>query len=319
MRASTIYAFIIVLASLALAGPAAAEEAKLRAASFQAEAVSFAKYFHRWVGEINRRCVGQVSISVVGPDEIPAELQWHELKNGRIDVYYGPANYYRGALPHADVFNLAHNSPAEQRRNGAWAILNALHNEHMNAWYLTSLSAGIPFFIYTTKPAEGGRFEDFRLRAVPLYEGFLRTLGAEPHYMPASAVRAALENGTIDGYGWPLWSAGLGWEKSVKYRYGPGFLNTAAPVLVNLDRWRSLSDAQRQCLTDMAIWIEGEWPNWRAGEDARQTALLEKAGVEYIDLGPEFARKPEDIYWAMLDKAEPDYVRRVKPLLTTAQ
>lgn len=314
MKAPPAVVCAVWLACLAYASASLAAETELRAASFQPAGVSFAHSFYRWIDATNERCADRVKIAVVGPAEVRSELQWHELKNGRIDMYYGPANYYRGQLPQADLLNLARNDPAEQRRNGAWALLNALHNEHMNAWYLTSLSAGVRFFIYTTKPAEGGRFEGFRIRAAPLYDGFLRTLGAEPRFMPASEVEAALENGEIDGFGWPLWSGGLGWEAHVKFRYGPGFLNAESPILVNLDTWHALSEAQRQCLTDMAVWVEGEWPKWRAEEDARQLQQLRQAGIEYVDLGPAFARKPEDIYWGMLEKAEPELVQQARPL-----
>ena len=67
----------------------------------------------------------------------------------------------------------------------------------------------------------------------------------------------------------------------------------------------------------MAIWVETEWPKWRATEDTLQLEMLEEAGVEFVDLGAEFARKPEEIYWGMLNKAQPDYVRKVKPMFTS--
>jgi len=296
-----------------------AAETKLRAVSFQGQSVSFAKPFYRWVRATNKRCDGRLEISVAGPETVRAQVQWHALKTGQIDMYYGPANYYRGALPEGDVFNLAHNEPAEQRRNGAWALLNELHNKRINAWYLTTLSAGIKFYIYTAKPAEGGRFEGFRLRSTPLYENFLRTLGANTHYIAASDLGAALERRAMDGYVWPLWSGGLGWEKFVKYRYGPGFLNAASPVLINLDRWNSLSANERKCLSDMALLAEQDWPKWRAAENARQLAALERAGIEYRDLGPSFGRKAEDIYWGMLRQAAPEFVHRIKPLLGYAE
>lgn len=316
MKIRNIFVSIFIISiSIYLTSAAYAELAVLQAASFQDKAVSFAKPFYRWVREANERCSGQVVINVSGPGEIPSNVQWYALKNGDVDMYYGPANYYRGALPEADVFNLAHNGPAEQRGNGAWKVLNSLHNERLNAWYLTSLGAGVKFFVYTTKPAEAGSFVGLRLRGVPLYEGFLRSLGAEPVYMPASEVYAALKKQYISGYGWPLWSSGLDWEHFVRFRYGPGFLNAASPILVNLDKWNSLEDSQRQCLTQASIWAEAEWPKWRKEEGAQQMTLQQNADIEYVDLGPEFAKKAEDMYWAMLEKAQPEFVQSIKPLL----
>lgn len=312
----TIAAFAAMIIAIPIWTPALAAEIRLTAASFQGEQVVFAKPFYRWVAETNQRCQGKVAIDVVGPEAVKSERQWLELREGRIDVYFGPANYYRGELAEADVLNLAKIEPAEQRRNGAWAILNEIHNKKLNAWYLTTLIAGVKFYVYTSKPVKDGRFDGLRLRAVPLYQIFVENLGAQTTYMPATDIRSALENGTIDGFGWPLWGLDyFGWEKLVRYRYGPGFMDTAAPVLVNLDRWRSLSEEQRQCLNDMATWAEKVGPLWRAEEDARQLAVLERAGIRYVDLGSEFAGGPEKIYWTMLRTAAPDFVRKIRPLI----
>lgn len=297
-------------------GPVHAAEVKLKAASFQGEEVVFARPFYRWVAEVNRRCQGKVAFDVVGPNKIEPERQWFELREGRIDAYFGPSSYYRGELPEADVLHMAKNEAAEQRQNGAWAILNNLHNEKLNAWHLTTLITGVKFFIYTTKPVKNGRFDGIRLRAVPLYKIFVENLGAQTTYMPALDIKVALEKDKIDGFGWPLWGLDhFGWEKLVRYQYGPGFMDTAAPILINLDRWKSLSREQRQCLNEMAVWAEKMDPIWRNEENEKQLAILKKAGIKYIDLGPEFSRGPEKIFWKMLQTANPDFVRKIRPLI----
>ncbi len=319
MTARTLFITLIAGLSVAFVATARAAEVTLRAASFQPERVVFAKHFFRWVRETNKRCAGKIKIGVIDAGAIAARHQWHALRSGRIDMYFGPANYYRGVVPKADVLNLAHKAPAELRRNGVWATLNALHNKNMNAWYLTTLIAGVKFFVYTTKPAKDGRFDGLRLRSVPLYDIFLRSRGARTRYMAAPALRAALEKGAIDGYGWPLWGLDIfGWDKFTKYRYGPGFLNTAAPVLVNLDKWKSLDDGQRKCLTDMALWLEAEWPKWLAAENAIQLAALKKAGIAYVDLGADFARRAESVIWNMIKAADPAFARKMKPLMGAA-
>jgi len=305
-----------IVFALATLVPARAAEVKLKAASFLPERVIFAKYFYRWTREVNRQCAGKVKISVVGPAAIKSLEQWNALKNGVVDMHYGPANYYKGVMPGGDVFTVARNDTVTQRRNGAWAMLNKLHNEKLNAWYLTTLSNGLKFYVFTTKPAPGNKFDGFRLRSTPLYDGFFRSLGAHPVRMAPPAVYTALERGTVDGYGWPSWGIGdFGWDKFTKYQYGPGFFSAAVPILVNLDRWNSLSDDQRRCLTDMAVWVEKEWPSWRAAETKNQMAVLKQAGVKYVDLGPEFSRRAEEMYWAQLEKANPTFVRAIKPLL----
>ena len=303
--------------TLAATSVAHAAEVKLKAASFLPQRVIIAKFFYDWAGEVNKQCAGKLRISVVGPAAIKSLEQWNALKSGVVDMHYGPANYYKGTMPGGDVFVVSRNETAEQRRNGAWALINELHNRKLNAWYLTTLVGGVRFYVYTTKPAKGGKFAGFRLRSVPLYDGFLRSLGAHPVRMPPPAVYTALERGTVDGYGWPAWGLkGFGFDKYTKYRHGPGFFSAASPILVNLDKWKSLSGGQRQCLTDMAVWAEKQWPKWRAAEHATQMAVQDKAGIKYVDMGAGFARTAEELYWAELEKANPEFITKIKPLVT---
>ena len=46
--------------------------------------------------------------------------------------------------------------------------------------------------------------------------------------------------------------------------------------------------------------------------------ILDEAGIEYVDLGASFARRAEDLHWAQLEQAEPQFVERIRPLLTSA-
>jgi len=305
------------LAAAGFAPAAGAQEAKLKAAAFLPVKSVYVVQFARWVDEVNRQCAGRVSVSVVGPEAIKSLEQWNAVKTGVVDMHYGPPNYYVGAVPEGDVISVARNESAEQRKNGAWALINEVHNQKLNAWYLTHIMNGVRFHIYTLKPAQDGKFEGFRLRSTPIYDAFFKSLGGLPVRMAPPEVHTALERGTVDGYGWPLWGiADFGWHKYTKYRYGPGFISAAVAILVNQDRWKGLDNEQRQCLTRMAEWVEGEWPKWRAEESGRQQAVQEQAGIKYVDLGAGFAQKAEELYWEVLGKGNPDFVKKARPLLS---
>lgn len=306
------------IAVTAGAGLSAAAEVKLKAASFLPGRAVYAKMFYRWVSEVNKQCAGKIKISVVGPAAIKSLEQWRALKDGVIDMHYGPANYYKGVMVEADAPILANVSSAEQRKNGAWAIMNKLHNKKMNAWYLTHILNGVKFYLYTNKPKKAGvkPFDGFRLRSVNIYDEFFRSQGAKPVRMGAPSIYTALERGTVDGYGWPLWGiTDFSWHKFTKYRHGPGFFSAVVNILVNLDKWKSLSDSQRKCLTDMSIWLEGQWPKWLATENASQIAKQDKAGIKFVDMGPGFSKLAEDMHWKMLVKANPELMAKLRPLL----
>jgi TRAP-type C4-dicarboxylate transport system substrate-binding protein len=306
------------LAVCALAAPALAAEVQLKAAAFLPVKSIYSQQFLRFTSEVNKMCAGKVNVSVVGPEAIKSLEQWNALKNGVVDMHYGPPNYYVGALPEGDVISVARNESAEQRKNGAWALINEVHNQKMNAWYLTQLLNGVRFFIYTVKPAPGGKFDGFRLRSTPIYDAFFKSLGGLPVRMAPPEVHTALERGAVDGYGWPLWGiADFGWHKYTKFRHGPGFISAAVAILLNQDKWKSLDNDQRACLTKAAEWVEGEWPKWRDAESGKQQAVQDQAGIKYVDLGPGFAQQAEELYWEVLAKGNPEFVRKVRPLLGT--
>jgi TRAP-type transport system periplasmic protein len=307
----------VILTATAFVSAAGAAEVKLKAASFLPVRSIVAKQFVRFVDEVNKQCAGKVNISIVGPEAVPSLEQWNALKNGVVDMHFGPPNYFRGAVPAGDVISVAQNESAEQRKNGAWALINEDYNKKLNAWYLTQLINGVKFHLYTNKPAQNGKFEGMRLRSVPIYDAFFKSLGAQPVRIAPPEVYTALERGTVQGYGWPLWGIqDFGWDKYTKYRFDPGFISAAVAIIVNLDKWKSLAPDQRDCLTRMSIWVEDEWPKWRAAEDAIQMAAQEKAGIKVVDMGAAFANEAEEIYWQDLAKGDPGFVKKIRPLLS---
>lgn len=315
------YSRVAVTAALGLLAAqsvsVSAAEVKLKAAAFLPVKSVYVQQFMHVVDQVNKQCSGRVNVSVVGPEAIKSLEQWNALKTGVVDMHYGPPNYYSGAMLEGDVISLARNESAAQRANGAWKLINEQHNKKLNAWYLTHLMNGVRFHIYTSKPAQGMHFDGMRLRSTPVYDAFFKSLGANPVRMAPPEVYTALERNAVDGYGWPLWGiADFGWHKYTKYRYGPGFISAAVAILVNLDKWKSLEEPQRQCLTEVAMWAEGEWPKWRAAEDGKQRKVQDDAGIKEVDLGPGFAEKAEELYWDVLTKGDPEFVKKVRPLLS---
>ena len=317
----TIRRFAILGAALGfmavMVGSTQATEVKLKAASFLPSRTVFAKYFKNWVTHTNKQCSGMFKISIVGPAAIKTLEQWNALKNGVIDLHYGPPNYYKGVMVEGDVTILAKNEAADQRKNGAWAMLNELHKKKMNAIYLTNLLNGVNFYLYTNKPAVNKRFEGFRLRSVPIYDGFFKYLGGTPVRMSPGQLYTALERKAVDGYGWPLWGVkDFGWHKHTKYRYGPGFFSANVNIIANQDKYNSLSGKARKCMMDQAVWLEDQWPKWRTNEDAMQTKPQDDAGIKYVDMGPGFAKKAEELYWTQLLDAAPAFINKIRPLLS---
>jgi len=307
----------VAAAAMVVSTSAQTAEVKLKAASFLPTRIIFAKFFGDWVDSVNKVCAGKVKISVVGPSAIKSLEQWNAVKNGVVDMHYGPATYYKGTAIEAGVLDLSTNETADQRKNGAWAMINDLHNKKMNSQYMTQIIDGVKFYVYTSKPHKNGRFEGFRLRSVPIYDAFFKWLGAQPVRMGAPAVHTALERKVVDGLGWPLFGVnGFGWHKFLKYRHGPGFYSAGVNIITNLDRWKKLSADQRACLNERTMWLESVWPSWRKGQLTKETNAQTNAGIKFVDMGQDFVNKAVELYWADLRRANPAFIDKIRPLIT---
>ena len=174
---------VAAIAALAFAAPAGAQEAKFKAVSFLPLSQSFGVHFKRWVDAVNSRGKGVLQIEAVGPEAIPVLEQPNAVKNGVVQMHFGPPTFYTGVFWEGEALSLSEISVKEMRANGGWAYLDKLHREKLNAVLLGGgIGDGIRFFVYTTTPAKSDDkdkpMQGLTLRSVPLYKAFFDSLGA---------------------------------------------------------------------------------------------------------------------------------------------
>jgi len=287
VRASRLAAFVL---ALLISGAALAQEVTLRAVSAFQEGTAYARNFERFIARVNAEGRGQVRIAYVGgPRAIPTFEIGNALRGNVVDVASVSAAFYTNLLPEGDALKLATRPMPEQRRNGAWELINRLHNQRVNAWYLARQFQNIHYhFYFRALPPGIARLDlsGIRIRSTPVYQALVEALGAQPITIAPGEVLAAMERGVVDGYGWPMLGVfDLGWQQVTRYRLEPGFYNGEVNVLVNLDRWRRLSDRQREILEAAALWLEAL--------DAESVALIEAEGRRQADAGIRTFRLPD--------------------------
>ena len=154
-----------------------------------------------------------------------------------LDLASIPTAYYKSLMVEGDAQVLNNMSVAEQRKSGVYAMLNKIANEKMNANYLTTYGIGVHFHFYVTKDMTVTKPEDLkglRFRGQPNYAAMFKHYGIAGVNIAAPEVYTALERGTVQGYGWPLWGINdFGWDKLTKIRIDPGFYNVVVNVLMN--------------------------------------------------------------------------------------
>ncbi len=307
------------LAAVLLASTASAQEVNLRAVSSFAEGTEFSKNFERFIEKVNADGKGLIKINYIGgPRAVPPFEVGNAVRTRVVDIANVTGAFYTNLMPEADGFKLNGKPMSEQRKNGTWDYINQLHNQKLNSQYLARQFHNVPFHIYLNKKIDKIDFTGLKIRVTPVYRDIVQALGGTPVTTAPGEVYTALERGVVDGYGWPVTGIfDLGWEKVTKFRLDPAFYSVEVNVLVNLDVWKGLNDAQRKVLNDAALWLEGL--------DSEKDAVIKaererqaKAGIQPLDFGPAaskaFLDKANDVAWQSVIKKAPESGPKLRQL-----
>lgn len=310
-------------ATLSLAGfmsTAQAAEVTLSAVSAFAEGTAFSKNFEIFVKRVNETGKGKVQIDYKGGGRkvmSPFEVG-NAVRTGVVQVANAASAFYTKLLPEGDAIKLSAYTITEERKNGAWAFMNELHQKKMNAYHLGRQKDCVPFHLYLTKPVTKPDLKGFKIRVTPIYRAFFADMGASLVRTAPGDVYTALERKTVDGYGWPIQGIfDLGWHEVTKYRVDPGFYRSSVEFLVNLDAWKKLDAAQKKVLQDAMAEIEakcGDERELNAKEAARQ---VKDGGITVISFDRKaYLKRAYDTGWAEFVKNNPENGPKLKKLLS---
>lgn len=298
-----------------------AQEVTLKAAVFVPPTTTYGIPFKRFVDHVNETGKGVLQIRIVGgPEAVPADGQAQAVKTGVLDIASIPPAYYKSVMVEGDAQVLSDMSLAEQRKSGAYDALNKIAIERLGSLYLTTYGIGVPFHLYVTKDMPVKSIEDLkglRFRGQPNYNAIFKHYGIAGVNVAAPETYTALERGTVQGYGWPLWGINdFGWEKLTKVRVDPGFYNVIVNILMNKSKYDALTPAQRKVIDDAVVWFEKDNAQYTTDTTKATLDMQAKAGIKSVDFGPEFKKMAVDLYWEDLKKLSPDAIAKLQPILT---
>ncbi|MDH5695863.1 MAG: TRAP transporter substrate-binding protein DctP [Dehalococcoidia bacterium] len=321
---------ILVLAALpfmtACAAPPA-EKIVLKAVtawpSTTVEAKDFLKFVDKVNTEAEQKYPGELEIQYLGgPEAIPTKDQAEAVRTGTIDMNLTSDAYYAGIAPVVNAMKLTQLTPWEERESGAYDLLNEIHQEQLNCFYLGRLGSDIPFQLYLNvkveKPAD---LAELNIRVSPMYIDFMNALGATPVETSPVDVYTAIERGTVDGYCWP--AVGIrdwGWEEVTKYVVGPSFYNVVHEVLVNLDTWNRIPGHLQDFLIDTMKESEHEIVAESQELLAAEPAILKEKGLEFIEFSPADTKWYYDLAysaaWEGITKKAPEDAPKLRELIS---
>ncbi len=315
---------LVTSAIVALAGfaamPARAQEVTLKAAVFVPPTTTYGIPFKRFVDRVNETGKGVLQIRIVGgPEAVPANNQADAVKSGVLDIASIPPAYYKNNMVEGDAQILSDMTVAEQRASGAYAMLNKIANDRMNAVYLSTYGMGVPFHLYLTKDAQVAKPDDLkgmRLRGQPNYNAIFKHYNIASVNIAPPEVFTALERGVVQGYGYPLWGIDdFGWAKLTKVRIDPGFYNVVVNILMNKNSYDKLTPAQRKVLDDAVDWFEKDILDYTVQTTKASLEAMDKGGIKTVDFGPEWKKIALELYWDDLRKLSPEAIGKLQPLL----
>lgn len=313
---------LAALAATLLAPVAAvAQEVTLRMVSAFPENSIYVVRLQKWIQKVNAEGKGTLQINFIGgPKAIPTFEVGNAVKTGVVDLALSTGAFYTNLMPEADALKLAQILIAEQRKNGAFELINEIWNKKANMYYLGRPVEGEPFHLYLNKKIDKPDLTGLKIRITPVYRDFFQALGANVVTTPPGEVYTALERGVVDGYGWPIGGIfDFNWQEKTKFRVDPGFYMAEVSVVMNLDSWKKLMPKQRAYLQKQMLAAEAENGFWMRNNEA-ETKRQAAAGIQTIKfdaaISKQYLDKAYEVGWASAIKASPEYGARMKKLFS---
>ena len=316
----------VVLALLALAAAgvqkqAQSQEVTLRVVSAFPENQFYVKRTIEWIEKLNKEGKGVLQLNFIGgPKAIPTFEVGKSVQSGVVDIGFKTGAFYTNVMPEADILKLSETSAAEQRKNGAFDYINKIWNEKANMVYLARVVEGTPVHLYLNKKIDKPDLAGLKIRVTPVYRDFFQALGATVVTTAPGEVYTALERGVVDGYGWPI--QGIfdnNWQEKTKFRVDPGFYSAEVSLIMNLDKWKALSAAQKDVLMKNVIALENANDSWKVA-NAEDTKRQAQVGIQVITFDAATSKKyvdtAYDVAWTNLIKASPTYGPQMKKLFS---
>ncbi len=312
---------VAAVAALGLGASAAgAKEVTLKGASCFPIGSVVSVGFEKFVKQLNKEAKGLVQIKVVGgAPAIGSPFTMTRRMARGINDYIGcPDAYYGNILPEAPATRLSDFTAAENRKNGAWDYYAKLFEEKNVRFIGLAMDNG-PFFLWLNKKITKPDLTGMHLRVAPVYTPFFKALGATVQRSNIAQVYTYMENGTVVGYGWPALGWPNAWTKVTKYWVDHGFYNAGIFSLMNLDKWKALTNAQREVFTRVALAHEKEEVK-RVETLPERKEWLKKNGLEPIAFHgaarEKWLKTAADAAWAEVIEKSPEHGPKLRKLFT---
>ena len=291
--------FLVLLAFMFAFTPAAdAKKIKLRAISFLPVQVTVVKTLGMYADKVNARAKGELEIKWLGgPEVIPLPALAEAVIKGRVDIAYNVGMLFADKIPGVAGIAFSPFTPMEERKNGIYEWIAGQFRKG-NLHYLGRSKTDMPFYTFTNFPVKTlNDFKGKQIGALDFSMGFFKALGASVVNVPKTDWYTSVQRGVVDGYMLPPGNmVRYKLQELTKYVIDHGISTNHEVIVMNLKKWNSLPQHLQKLMTDAAIELEYDMKDFFIKETARSRKVIKGAGVQFLKLSPEEAKKYMDIF-----------------------
>ena len=201
---------------------------------------------------------GDINITPSGPEVVPGGKQIQPVSAGVFDIIYTHGLYHTGDTGVGAAIDAVNGDIEKRRTSGIWDWVDAHYQETQNLKVLSIPTATTGFRFFLKEPMdENNKLNGTKIRALPSYNKIVGSLGGTAVVIPFGELYSAAEKGVIDGLVWPSVSAlGYKFHEVTPYLAEPAFGTVSYLIMMNLDKWNGLNEAQQTAMLEAGHKLE---------------------------------------------------------------
>ncbi len=289
-RSRLVGLFVALIVVMAFASNSCATKLKLLAA-YQPNFifnVGITDVFKKNLAEISG---GKIQIQQFGPDVVPTFEQFQPTQAGVFDINFTHPTYHAGNFGLGILMDITKFDPTRRRETGLFDVMDKAYNKV--GIKVIALPPVSPYH-YITKEALSGEkpsFKGLKLRSNPTLQNVVLELGGSPVTMSGGNVYTSLQKGVIDGAAWTLVGVkDFKWNEVAKYMVRPTFGSITMMLMMNLDKYNSLSDDEKKWIDEAGKKTELDSLAFFNGKIDSEIKYLEDKGMEYTEMNADDAK-----------------------------
>jgi TRAP-type C4-dicarboxylate transport system substrate-binding protein len=201
---------------------------------------------------------GRMKFTVSGPETVPPFEQLEPLASGAFDFLFTAGSYHFGTTPLLSAMGALEGDVATVQASGILDELNKYYEKMGVKVIALPITPNGGYHIILKQPVgPSGDLQGRKIRGTPAYASVIKMLGGAMTVLPPAEIYTSLEKGVADGAAWPVTGAlSFRWNEVAKYLLRPAFGVETAPILMNLNTWNKLSEADRAIIQQAGRKVE---------------------------------------------------------------